>query len=267
MHITRVTASLLEPRLDAQYYRPDFLANEASVRASAEKGAQVRFLGDALGFFDTGIATKCDGSVPLLKTKSVRDGTVFPNDYSETVSAPVELQLASDDVVLCTYGTGSIGKTAFVGRDFSGQRTVDYTIAILRTRQDQVDPAYLSAFLRSRHGQQQIARHTKGTTGITFVLRSDLTRVLLPVFPPNVQAVIGDRIRQAEALRAQAAKLTGEAELMIEGLVDGFVSASDLVAASTDSHAGDSSRERRLLQQLASQLGEPRGKTQRLEEE
>lgn len=253
MQVTRVASALLEPRLDAQYYRPDFLANEAAVRSSKRNGAQVRLLGDSLRFFETGISNKRDGSVPLLKTKSVRDGTIFAQDYSETVEAAGELCLVEDDVVLCTYGTGSIGKTAFVGRGFEFPYTVDYTIAILRTDATQVDPAYLSAFLRSGYGQQQIERHTKGTTGITFVLRSDLARVLVPVFAMGVQTEVGKRIREAAALRARADTLTREAEALVEGLVGGFVSPDELLMASTAADCGDLAAQQNLLERAIAQ--------------
>lgn len=254
MHLARVPARLLEARLDATYYRADYLAAEEAIRATTHRGARVRVLGDALQFFDTGVSTKSPGTTPLLKTRAIRDGALHFNDFSETVDAPAELLLRAEDVLLCTYGTGSIGKTAFVGDD-AGARTVDYTVAILRSKTQEVDAGYLAAFLASRFGQQQIARHTKGTTGITFVLRSDLTRALVPEYSFAAQEFIGDKIRQANQMMTRARALTSAAQLLIEALVDGSVSESELLAAQENSRAGAPENETSLLARLQRSRG------------
>lgn len=206
MHLTRVSSMNLEVRLDAQFYRPDYLAAEQTIREAGRCGASIGTLGAALSFFETGVSTKTPGRLPLLKTRAIGDGCLQPLDFDETVDAPQELHLVSDDVLLCTYGTGSIGKVAYVGAD-GANRTVDYTIAILRPEGASTHAGYVAAFLGCKYGQAQIARHTKGTTGITFVLRSDLVRVVFPRFSEEAQRYIGDKVRQSERLRERARRL------------------------------------------------------------
>ena len=178
---------------------------------------EIKSLKQCVNFFETGVSNFNDGNIKLkrLKTSNIQNGFILYQDLTDCVVPERDKKkiLCKGDVVLTTYGTGSIGKVAYV--NFDTQIIPDYTIAILRTKKT-IDSRYLASFLGSIYGKQQIMRRVIGTSGITLVIKPHLIDIQIPIPSPEIQKYIGDKVRKAEELREEAKTLQKEIDILLE---------------------------------------------------
>ena len=202
----------INDRIDAKYYHCDYMVFNIKNYGEFE----IKSLKQCVNFFETGVSNFNDGNIKLkrLKTSNIQNGFILYQDLTDCVVPERDKKkiLCKGDVVLTTYGTGSIGKVAYV--NFDTQIIPDYTIAILRTKKT-IDSGYLASFLGSIYGKQQIMRRVIGTSGITLVIKPHLIDIQIPIPSPEIQKYIGDKVRRAEELREEAKKLKKEAEGII----------------------------------------------------
>lgn len=213
----------LDDRIDPKYYHYNYLKIELR---NFEKQ---NYLIQCLNYFETGLNSFKSGniSVKRLKTKNIQNESIRQDELLD-----VEINkknndkiLKKGDVVLTTYGTGSLGKVAYIYKDTNW--VPDYTIAIMRTKEN-IDPAYLMTFLSSEYGQVQIMRRVNGTTGITFVLKSQLETLKIPIPPYKVQKQIGDKLRKFYKKLDASKKLVQEAKQDVEDLIEGKLDIEDI---------------------------------------
>ena len=199
----------INDRIDAKYYHCDYMVFNIKNYGEFE----IKSLKQCVNFFETGVSNFNDGNIKLkrLKTSNIQNGFILYQDLTDCVVPERDKKkiLCKGDVVLTTYGTGSIGKVAYV--NFDTQIIPDYTIAILRTKKT-IDSGYLASFLGSIYGKQQIMRRVIGTSGITLVIKPHLIDIQIPIPSPEIQKYIGDKVRKAEELREEAKRLKIEAE-------------------------------------------------------
>lgn len=205
--IVEVSSKKIDKRIDPRYYDYDYLKFEGDIYKKEE------LLLNCLDYFETGINKFNSGEliVKRLKTKNIQHNLIKKNDL---LNAKVKEKnrdkfLKEEDIVLTTYGTGSIGKVAYINKNTNW--VPDYTIAILRSN-EKINSAYLMSFLNSKYGQNQIMRRVNGTTGITFVLKSQLKFLKIAMPSTEIQKYIGDKVRKAEKLREEAKTLREKAE-------------------------------------------------------
>jgi len=199
----------INDRIDAKYYHCDYMVFNIKNYGEFE----IKSLKQCVNFFETGVSNFNDGNIKLkrLKTSNIQNGFILYQDLTDCVVPERDKKkiLCKGDVVLTTYGTGSIGKVAYV--NFDTQIIPDYTIAILRTKKT-IDSGYLASFLGSIYGKQQIMRRVIGTSGITLVIKPHLIDIQIPIPSPEIQKYIGDKVRKAEELREEAKRLKKESE-------------------------------------------------------
>ena len=203
----------INDRIDAKYYHCDYMVFNIKNYGEFE----IKSLKQCVNFFETGVSNFNDGNIKLkrLKTSNIQNGFILYQDLTYCVVPERDKKkiLCKGDVVLTTYGTGSIGKVAYV--NFDTQIIPDYTIAILRTKKT-IDSGYLASFLGSIYGKQQIMRRVIGTSGITLVIKPHLIDIQIPIPSPEIQKYIGDKVRKAEELREEAKTLQKEIDILLE---------------------------------------------------
>lgn len=195
-------------RIDADYFHFNFVSQ------AINNGYRDQvLLANCVVFFETGLSTFDKGDIPA---KRIKTGNISNNfiDYDMLDDCQIKkhqsnLILKRGDILLTTYGTGSIGKIALV--PFNTNWIPDYTVGILRANSD-FDSGFLGSYLASKYGQEQIMRRVKGTTGITLVIKPDLINVKVIKPCQEVQQFIGNKVRKAEELREEARRLKQEAE-------------------------------------------------------
>jgi type I restriction enzyme S subunit len=106
--------------------------------------------------------------------------------------------------------SGTIGRTCFVWDNYEECAASQH---ILRTMpiDKEIDSAYLNAFLASRYGYEQILRFRHGSV-IDEITDKQIGQVLVPCPSRKEQEAIGDMVRKAYELRAEAIRLEDEAQ-------------------------------------------------------
>lgn len=215
------TGEVTPLRIDAWYYKPEFIAMQHATEASG-KCASIGQLIDS----DHGIAGGAtplgaeysEGRVRFYRTSEVHDCMVDPysavrlsDEQDETLSRS---RLAEGDVLLTITGA-DFGHAGAVGRVHLPGNISQHSV---RLRIEQTDAHYLVAYLECKYGQAAIWRNVYGATrpAIDYPgVRSIVVRV--PETP--VQTYIGDKVRQAERLRVRAREQISNAEMLFNSAV------------------------------------------------
>jgi len=234
--ISWVTSKDLRHRLDADFYRPEYIAID---HRAAAHGLRVRPVVEISSLVTDGThktPSYVDSGVPFLSAKNIQDGFVHANSGHKYVSSNEFAQLKrwncapqADDVLVAK--SGSIG-SAGLAKGAYPEFAVFESVAIIRPKE--VSPSFLSAFLNSKLGQLQIRRHSKGAV-IRHLHLEDLREVEVPLPHRRVQDFIGAKVELAEHCRAAAVELQAKIAAELEGLYrgcpyDGEATVSTLVS-------------------------------------
>ncbi|SDD58717.1 restriction endonuclease subunit S domain-containing protein [Actinokineospora iranica] len=217
-----VTAKDLRHRLDADFYRPEYLEFDHRAEARGLKMRQVVEISSLVTDGTHKTPSYVDSGVPFLSAKNIRNGFVDAGSGHKYVSAAEFDQLERwncaprpDDVLVAK--SGSIGSAGLASGAYD-RFAVFESAAIIRP--SGVSPAYLSAYLNSRLGQLQIRRNSKGAV-IRHLHLEDLREVEVPLPDRRIQDYIGAKVELAERCRAVASrereKLGTELATLYEG--------------------------------------------------
>jgi type I restriction enzyme S subunit len=213
-----VNARELRHRLDADFYRPEYL--EVDHRAAA-RGVKMQSVVEISSLVTDGThktPTYVDSGVPFLSATNIRNGFVEAGGGHKYVSPDEFEQLDKwncaprpDDVLVAK--SGSIG-SAGLAKGAYDKFAVFESVAIIRPTE--VHSPYLSAFLNSRLGQLQIRRNSKGAV-IRHLHLEDLREVEVPMADRGVQEYIGAKVELAERCRAASSKSWRKATEILGG--------------------------------------------------
>jgi len=121
--------------------------------------------------------------------------------------------------------SGTLGRTCFVWHNFEDYAASQHIIRVV-PNESTVDPGYLYAFLSSSYGYEQVLRYRHGSV-IDEVTDRQVAQVLVPLPLSNSQKTIGDKVRQAYELRAEAIRLEDEAQSVLMEAISGRRDAED----------------------------------------
>ncbi|MGE0133216.1 MAG: restriction endonuclease subunit S, partial [Blastocatellales bacterium] len=206
---------------DNAYFACQFIRYELFAKSSSylqtkpkalEKRFKVRELGEA-GEVLKGVTVPYyeDGSIPIIRSgdlSDISDGDRFLR------SKPIEriFYLDRGDVLISSIGFGSIGKVQVF--DQPGQFGTVSEVSVVR--QQELNPYYLTFFLRSSIGQMQIERFITGATGQLHLYPRDVARVFVPVLPQTVQSKFQQLAESAHTARREARELLERAKRAVE---------------------------------------------------
>ncbi len=206
MEHSRVTHPKLTERLDAEFYRPIFVENEETLSSlgccvdlgSVLKDLQLGYTGPTMSFYAS------EGPY-YLSSKNIVDGHVEIVDGTDRISFHAHhnelrrTQAHAGDVLLSR--TGTVGKGAVLF-DRGEQYNIAAHIIALRPK-EAVDPGFLSSFLNCCFGTRQSIRLQRGTI-IQGLSVYDVPKMQVPISYIDAQSYVGNKVYQAEALRARA---------------------------------------------------------------
>ncbi|MER6050370.1 hypothetical protein ABT168_23485 [Streptomyces sp. NPDC001793] len=202
-----VTAKDLRHRLDADFYRPEYLEFDHRAEARGLKMRQVVEISSLVTDGTHKTPSYVDSGVPFLSAKNIRNGFVDAGSGHKYVSAAEFDQLERwncapqpDDVLVAK--SGSIGSAGLANGAYD-RFAVFESAAIIRP--SEVSPAYLSAYLNSCLGQLQIRRNSKGAV-IRHLHLEDLREVEVPLPDRRIQDYIGAKVELAERCRVVASR-------------------------------------------------------------
>ncbi|MCW3319666.1 restriction endonuclease subunit S [Escherichia coli] len=153
-----------------------------------------------------------------IKPKNTNDMLVSIDDIdwidSSTKDQIQKQKLAYGDIVITRSGSGTIGRASIYCYSEEAY-TNDHLFVV---RPDKADSHYICSFLNSFHGQRLLEAGVSGSTGQLNLSNEHIKSI--PLFRPEhkAQKYIGDKVRQAEQLRAWAKRLEGMADRKIKDL-------------------------------------------------
>jgi type I restriction enzyme S subunit len=205
MFVSRVSAaSLSSQRLDSDFYRPEYLRNEEKLLAK-----KVGKLGDVGHFFAGPFGSLLpsnlylDKGVPLFRVGNVGQFEVLTDNFAH-LAPHVHDDLKTSEVrpgdLLVVKA--SVGEKICKVPDWIPKANITQHIIGIRPN-DTFDTDYVSAFLFSRFGVLQLQRYSLGSI-IQYLGITDAKGTYIVKAEPVAQKYIGDKVRQAERLRAWA---------------------------------------------------------------
>ena len=203
-------------RLDAEYYRPEYLASQK--RLMSIKTSPLSSLCKVTDGNHSSIS-ECftESGVRYLRGQDLTD--FFISEFTP-IYIPEEVynklrrsHIFHEDVLVSIVGT--IGLVSIAAKYFD-KLTGNCKIAILHT--EKIDSWYLAIFLASMYGQNQIRRKVAGAVQTGIILK-DLAGISIPVFTENEQAKIREIAIKAYENQINSEALYSRAEdLLLEEL-------------------------------------------------
>ncbi|MHB8927069.1 MAG: restriction endonuclease subunit S [Bacillota bacterium] len=209
-----VTSKLTEDlRLDAEYYRPEYLAQDTAVGGVAHEPL-ANLAGVSDGNHVSIAESFSDQGVRYLRGQDLSD--FFINDKDpKYVPEPTYRSLRRShmkpgDVLVGIVAT--IGTVSLVTDRFD-KLTGNCKIGILRPRS--IEPEYLAVYLASAVGQREIRRRVRGTVQTGIVL-PDLKNLPIAILSDEIRNAVMDDVVAAMGLRNKAQTRYAEAEALME---------------------------------------------------
>jgi len=220
-------------RLDAGRYRTSFLKLEKDLK----KITVIRKLGYlVVELVRTGHTSRGrdiyrdDIKIHFLKTDNLREGVI---DFENTDFLPARSLSEGDylkfkDVMVTVSGAhyDVIGRAA-IFLDYHPQSVTNQNIAVIRTDENLLNPFYLTIFLNSKYGKEQLWMLSRQTEQFNLSCR-EVEELLIPLFDADFQQEIEkltknsfDLIEKAKSLYSQAEKLLLE-KLALKGFQEKY---------------------------------------------
>ena len=162
-----------------------------------------------------------DHGTPFIGSKNILQ--IRPSDLkylsNSEISFMKDLMLKSGMILIACSGSlgGTFGKTCLVHKNFEDFAASQHILRIVPNK-DNIDSGYLYAYLSSDYGYLSITRYRWGAL-IDEIDDEDMAEVNIPICSDSKQKEIGDLVRKAYELRAEAIKLEDEAqELLTQAL-------------------------------------------------
>ena len=207
-----VNRLMIQPRIDSQYYRTDFVENEYKIeQIGCEK------LGEIIERGDYGVLPDsedyCEKGVPLIRGTNLRDLTI---DDKEVIRVPKDYLTSKSEIqhrdILILIKGATIDAEWSVAIVPNIRESMIYNGSIFRVRvKTGYDPYYITAFMSTKYFLLQKTRAISNT-GIYYNDKNSLENFMIAIPSPEIQKHIGDKVRRAEELREEANKLKEEAE-------------------------------------------------------
>jgi type I restriction enzyme S subunit len=212
---TNLTEFTTDYRLDSHFYNP--MAEEA-VKNIQINSTDFRKLKDDitekvfyLNRFTRTFVEKGFG-IPYMAGKDIIKVRPTDVDYlssTETYGLS-EYKLKTGWILMTCSGT--LGRTCFIYKNYENWVSTHDLIRIVS--KDDFDSGYLYAFLSSDYGYYQALRYKHGAV-IDHLTPEQVEEILIPLPSAKQQKQIGDLVRQAYDLRAEAIRLEDEAQTLL----------------------------------------------------
>lgn len=218
-HINRVTPDKIQDFLTAQTYRPEITKAKEKIKTLPWVFLQ----------------SVCKRPIRQGKSPSYAEGEgllcIKPKNTNEIIVSLDELsyikpaskdevagqRLQKGDIVITRSGSGTIGRASI----FLSDKEVYTNDHLFIVRTDAADSHYTCAFLNTYWGHRLLEAGISGSTGQLNMSNEHIKNIALYVPGELTQKYIGDKVRQAERLRAWGEKCYEESiELFKNAVAD-----------------------------------------------
>ena len=216
----RTNSSILVERLDPNFYQPSLVENDKLIKS---KGwVELQSLYEASGIGNTSAVeryySEAADSIPYISGKVIKS---FNIDLDECQRISLDSHkneltksaLKPTDVLVIRKG--DMGNACVVPSEVN-EANCSSEVIYLKMKASS-DPYYLVSYLNCDQGQKAFKRLGRGTI-IPGVSLLDVPRLPIPKVSEFVQKYIGDKVRQAEQLRAWAMLLRTSVDAHLNSL-------------------------------------------------
>ncbi|EES7747770.1 restriction endonuclease subunit S [Escherichia coli] len=216
----RTNSSILVERLDPNFYQPSLVENDKLIKS---KGwVELQSLYEASGIGNTSAVeryySEAADSIPYISGKIIKS---FNIDLDECQRISLDSHkneltksaLKPTDVLVIRKG--DMGNACVVPSEVN-EANCSSEVIYLKMKASS-DPYYLVSYLNCDQGQKAFKRLGRGTI-IPGVSLLDVPRLPIPKVSEFVQKYIGDKVRQAEQLRAWAKLLRTSVDAHLNSL-------------------------------------------------
>lgn len=216
----RTNSSILVERLDPNFYQPSLVENDKLIKS---KGwVELQSLYEASGIGNTSAVeryySEAADSIPYISGKVIKS---FNIDLDECQRISLDSHkneltksaLKPTDVLVIRKG--DMGNACVVPSEVN-EANCSSEVIYLKMKASS-DPFYLVSYLNCDQGQKAFKRLGRGTI-IPGVSLLDVPRLPIPKVSEFVQKYIGDKVRQAEQLRAWAKLLRTSVDAHLNSL-------------------------------------------------
>ena len=198
-------------RLDAHFYNPQAALVVKNIRENSSPAKLLFEVSDCLyrgGRSSRNYVAK-DHGVPFLSGKNIIQIRPDLKYLSKTETNNLEDLSVHRNWILITR-SGTLGRTVFIWKNYENYTASEHLIRVIPDS-DQIDEAYLYAFLSSNYGYHQLLRYKHGSV-IDEITEDQISQSLIPIPEQDKQKEIGEMVRQAYVLRAESIRLEDEAQ-------------------------------------------------------
>lgn len=207
-------------RLDAHFYNPRAKLAVRNIRKLTTDFDNLLNVSNKVFYlnrFKRTFVNKKHG-IPYLAGKDIIK--IRPNDISylsESETSNLNDYRLEKEWILLTC-SGTIGRTCYIWNNYEDWvGTHDLIRIVLK---GEIDSGYVYAFLSCDYGYHQILRHKHGAV-IDHITPEQIEKILIPIPVEEKIKEIGDLVRQAYDLRAEAIRLEDEAQEILTQALTG----------------------------------------------
>jgi type I restriction enzyme S subunit len=205
---SRVNSNLLEDRLDAEFYTLEQIKNHKTLQDYGVIPLSAYCNGINVGYTGELTSVYRDQGTTLYRVSDINgiflsndDVNYVPDDFATNNS---QIWIRDNDIVFAAVGN-TIGKVALKTVSIP-DGVCSRALMIARPLTEKVNPSFLIAYLATKYAQKSLLRGISGSAQP--VLNTPLIANLPVISAESLsQKYIGDKVRQAEQLRAWAKRL------------------------------------------------------------
>lgn len=202
-------------RLDAHFYNPIAETVVKNVQLFSSRYENLYVVADCSFKGSRSIRNYVDKEkhgVPFLSGKNIIQVRPDFKYISTSETSNLSDMIVEKNQILISR-SGTLGRTVFVWNNYENFAASEHLIRVV-PNSELVDEGYLYAFLSSDYGYHQLLRYKHGSV-IDEITEDQISQSVIPLPSDKQQKQIGDLVRQAYDLRAEAIRLEDEAQALL----------------------------------------------------
>jgi len=212
---SEIKFSQMEDRMDADYYRPQYISNEQFLMTFSSSTN----LGDVLRQIKYGVYAEPNyraKGIKFLRALNLKEYGIEDEilNLAESMRDTVKNYLLKERDILIVRSGAGVGDVGLIPKEFAGATFGSYTI-LLRVDDKKICPEFLYAFLKSKFGRIQTERLSRGAAQPNLNIPM-IKSIMIPLPPSSFQSHIESLVNTAHEKRKEAQKKLQEAEEILE---------------------------------------------------
>ena len=240
----RITHQTLFARLDARPYRTHFISLLGAI--STVKNNKISDLAELIGGDPVPSGEFSEQGVPLVRIRNIKANGLSDQDVFLTPEYSKSKPAANAKAGWVVIGMdGEFRAQFFLPEELP--QFVNQRVGIVKCHG--IRHELLCAWLNTTVGQMQLDRIAVRTT-VDHISLEDIRNLKIPRLSHKIEEHLADQVFFSRRAAFQAVALTTAAKLIVEAMIEGEVTETDLISAQKTLEAGDRTADREILRRL-----------------